>query len=133
VVITATSKSSAATPGKVTASVKPTDASLSIPKAGAASLRTAKPAATNRSTSEAATSAAHRTPSETAAAHRTTTTVHPAAPATTVATTTATLSHCWRSKRESEHQCSRSNRLEFIHRISPLLERQNSLLKLETF
>jgi hypothetical protein len=123
VVITAT-KSSAATPGKVIASVKPTDASLSIPKAGAA----------NRSTSETATAAAHRTPSETAAAaHRTTTTVHPAAAATVATTTTATLSHCWRSKRESEHQCCRSNRLEFTHRISPLLERQNSLLKLETF
>jgi hypothetical protein len=105
VAITATGKSSAATSGKVVATVKAADVSL----------RTAKPAA-NRSTSEAA--AAHATAVEattphTAAVEATTSSaVHPT---TTVTATTA--SHCWRSKRESESECCRSNQFEISHRI----------------
>jgi hypothetical protein len=102
---TATGKSSAATPGKVVATVKAADASL----------RTAKPAA-NRSTSEAA--AAHTAAVEATASPA----VHPTAPTTVTATTTtvtatATASHCWRSKRESESESCRSNQFEISHRI----------------
>jgi hypothetical protein len=105
VAITATGKSSAATSGKVVATVKAADASL----------RTAKPAA-NRSTSEAA--AAHATAVEAATPHTaaveatTSSAVHPTA---ATAVTAATTSHCWRSKRETE--CCRSNQFEISHRI----------------
>jgi hypothetical protein len=100
-VATATGKSSAATPGKVVATVKAADASL----------RTAKPAA-NRSTSEAATP--HTAAVEAAASSA----VHPTATTTVTATTTAaTASHCWRSKRESESESCRSNQFEISHRI----------------
>jgi hypothetical protein len=121
VAITATGKSSAATSGKVVDTVKATDASL----------RTAKPAA-NRSTSEAA--AAHATAVEAATPHTaaveatTSSAVHPTA---TTTVTAAASSHYWRSKRESESECSRSNQFEILHRILSFLERQNSLLLLE--
>jgi hypothetical protein len=93
--VATTGKSSAATSGKVVATVKAADASL----------RTAKPAATP-STSEAA--AAHATAVEAT----TSTTVHPTATTTVTATT---ASHCWRSNRESE-SC-RSNQFEISHSI----------------
>jgi hypothetical protein len=109
-VATATGKSSAATPGKVVATVK----------AANASLRTAKPAA-NRSTSEAA--AAHASAAEAATPHAAaveaaaSSAVHPTAATTVTATTTATASHCWRSKSESESESCRSNQFEISHRI----------------
>jgi hypothetical protein len=127
VAITAAGESPVATPAKVVASVEPTGVSLRISKPAAASLRASEAAtAAYRSTSESATSAAHRAPSETTAAAHRTAAVHPAAAAAVTTTTTVTLSHCRRSQRESEHQCCRSNRLEFTHRVFPLLERELS-------
>jgi hypothetical protein len=108
-VATATGKSSAATPGKVVATVK----------AANASLRTAKPAA-NRSTSEAA--AAHASAAEAATPHTAAveaaaaSAVHPTA-ATVTTTATATASHCWRSESEGESESCRSNQFEISHRI----------------
>jgi hypothetical protein len=96
---TATGKSSAATSGKVVATVKAADASLRSSEAAAAHATAVEAATPHTTAVEATTSSA----------------VHPTATTTVTATTT---SHCWRSKRESESECCRSNQFEISHRIS---------------
>jgi hypothetical protein len=103
---------SAATPGKVVATVNASDVSL----------RTAKPAANcttlgaaaNRSTSDsAATHSAVEATACSAVEAAASAAVHP--PTTAAATVTEPASHCWRSK--SENESCRSDQFQLSHRI----------------
>jgi hypothetical protein len=101
VAITAAGKSSAATSGKVVAAANSTNAGLRIANPTDTSLRAAKAAPDRSTVKPAASSAVHPT----AAAMATTATAVP----------TATTSHCWRSKRQSERECRHSNQFEISH------------------